>query len=258
MAQLTVHHLAKQAGVTGRTLRFYDRIGLLSPASTGDNGYRRYGDAERLRLQQILFFRELDFSLAEIKAMLDHPDFDAAKSLRDQRRMLELQRDRLGRLIGTIDETLTSMSTQQPLDERDLYGGLSTETIESYKKEAKERWGRTDAYKQSQQRVGKFTKADWDAIKDESHAVCADLTALLVAGVPADAPETRPIMARHFGVMNRFYDCSLQIYRGLGDMYVADERFGANYTPYHPQLPQYLRDAMHAFADHREREGAKK
>jgi DNA-binding transcriptional MerR regulator len=106
----TVKQLADMAGVSGRTLRDYDSIGLLRPSSMGDNGYRAYGDEHVLRLQQVLFYRELEFSLEEIRRLLDQPDFDMKQALAQQRQALEVRVHRKKRLIKTIDETIRHLN----------------------------------------------------------------------------------------------------------------------------------------------------
>ena len=141
----TVRQLADLSGVTPRTLRFYDQQGLLSPSLRGKNGYRYYGREELVRLQQILFYRELDYPLDEIKKMMDHPKFDAVESLGVQKRLLDLKQRRLQKIIRTIDDTIASMKNDAPPADRDMYGSLSTEESEAHKKEAKERWGHADA-----------------------------------------------------------------------------------------------------------------
>ena len=242
----TVQQLAAAAGVTPRTLRFYDRAGLLLPAARAKNGYRAYGDAERRRLQQILFFRELDFPLAEIKRILDHPDFRLEEALLYQKRLLLLKKKRLETIVRTIDKTLKAMSAAQSVDDRDLYGSLTTEEIEARKKEAEARWGHTSAYRQSQERVKAFTKADWQAIQQDTDANLRALVALLEAGKAPESPEVQAQIAIHRHGINRFYDCTDEIYLGLAEMYVADDRFAETYRKYHPELPAFLARAMKA------------
>lgn len=242
----TVHQLAKLAGVTSRTLRYYDKVGLLSPAHLGRNGYRYYGEDELVRLQQILFFRELDFPLEDIKAMIDSPSFDRIESLKYQKGLLALKRQRLDGIMKTIDNTITTMTNDEKPTEKDMYGSLSTEKIEEYKKEAKERWGNTDAYKQSQERAKKFTKADWDVMSKKTDANLRAMVALMEAGKAADSAEVIAEVANHRAGINRFYDCTDEIYRGLADMYVADDRFAEFYRKYHADLPQFLSNAMKA------------
>ncbi len=242
----TVQQLAALAKVTGRTLRHYDRIGLLRPAERGANGYRRYSDADALRLQHILFYRELDLPLSEIKRLLSRPDVDAARILRDQRRLIGLKRDRLGKMLKTIDLTLKRMDQDQRVTAEDLYGDLSKETYEAYQAEAKERWGGTDAYKQSHERVKNMTKGELAAMKAETDRNLKALVALMEAGAPPDSPDVQAEIAAHRAGISRFYDVSDEIYGGLADMYLADQRFADFYRKYHEGLPEFLVAGMKA------------
>jgi MerR family transcriptional regulator, thiopeptide resistance regulator len=118
-----------------------------------------------------------------------------------------------------------------------------------YAGEAKERWGTTDAYKQSQERVKKFMKEDWDRIGQEAGSINKDLLASMQGGKAASDPTNMPIVARHYAWLRNFYEPSLDMYRGLASMYVEDPRFAANYDKYAPGFAVYVRDAMHAFCD---------
>lgn len=245
--EYSIRQLAKRSGVTGRTLRYYDSIGLLRPVRADRNGQRYYDDAARLRLQQILFYRELAFPLEDIKAMIDHPKFDLVESLRGQKRMLLERRSNLSKLIASIDATVTHMQNQTQPSDDDLYGGFTPEEkekLKEYEKEAEQKWGGTDAWKQSQKRVKQFTKEDWDAIKNDTDANLRALVALMAEGKAPESPEVQAEVARHRTGISRFYDCTDEIYRGLADMYLADDRFAAFYRKYHADLPEFLSRAM--------------
>ncbi|USN52642.1 MAG: MerR family transcriptional regulator [Candidatus Nomurabacteria bacterium] len=249
----TVNQLAEKAGITPRALRHYDRIGLLKPAEIAKNGYRQYSENELIRLQQILFFRELDFPLEEIQKMIDHPRFDLADAFRYQRGLLELKRKRLGAIIKSIDTTLTSMQDDNITDqERDLYGSLSDEEIRQYKNEAKARWGGTDAYKQSQERYAKFSKEEIAEIKEAGEVLCRELADAVERGIAPESDEFQALVQRHFEGINVFYDCSMEIYRGLADMYLQDERFADYYRKFHQHLPEKLVEGMRFYADKKE------
>lgn len=161
----TIKKLAKMAKVSVRTLHYYDQIGLLKPARLGENGYRYYEESELLRLQQILFFRKLEFPLGEVKQILDSPNFDLKTALLGHKEYLEAKMRQENELISTIKKTIKKIEGEQMKDE-DLYDGFDKEKMKEYEKEAKERWGHTDAYKQSTHRVKQFTKDDWE--KDKS------------------------------------------------------------------------------------------
>ena len=243
----TVKQLAILAGVTTRTLHHYDHFGLLKPASNTKNGYRQYGERELLKLQQILFFRELGFSLSQIKSILDSPRFDPLDALSDQKRMLTIEIRRLNTLAKTIHNTIKKIKGQKIMNDQDLYGGLTKEEHTAYQEEARQKWGNTEAFKESQRRVSKFTKKDWDEIKSETDSILRDLVAVMDKGV--SDPAVQKIIKRHHQSINRFYDCTLEIYRGLAQMYIADDRFAKFYRKYHPNLPEFLSEAMCYYCD---------
>ncbi|MEZ4769799.1 MAG: MerR family transcriptional regulator [Caldilineales bacterium] len=240
--------LATLAGVSVRTLHHYDQIGLLTPTSRTAAGYRQYGPDDLLRLQQILFFRELDVPLAEIRAILDDPGFDQVEALENHRRLLQLQAERLAQLIRTVDKTLHNLTEDtMTLTDEELYEGFSKEQIESYQNEARERWGSTDAYQESQRRVRNMSKAQWQAVKDQGDEATR-LMAGLMGRDPAD-PEVQAAIARHHAWIENFYNAPAEMYAGLGQMYVDDPRFRAHYDAYAPDLADFMRDAMQIYAD---------
>ena len=243
-----VRELARLAGVSVRTLHHYDQIGLLAPSSRTAAGYRQYEADDLMRLQQILFFRELDVPLAEIRAILDDPDFDQVEALENHRRLLQLRAERLAHLIGTVDKTLQNLTEDtMTLTDEELYEGFSKEQIESYQNEARERWGSTDAYQESQRRVGNMSKAQWNAVKQQG-----DEATRLMAGLmdrdPAD-PEVQAAIAKHHAWIENFYTAPAEMYAGLGQMYADDERFRAYYDAYAPDLADFMRDAMAIYAN---------
>lgn len=249
----SIQQFAKHSGMTPRALRFYEQKGLLAPSSRRQNGYRVYTDADSARLQQVLFFRELDFPLEEIKRLLDHPRFNAREALAYQKELLVLKKKRLARLIRTIETTIDHMSTHQPVDDKEIYGSLSQEEIDAYRREAQERWGDTDAYRESQKRAKGFTKNDWKAIQAATDANLKALVALMAAGKEPAAPAVQAEIANHHAGIERFYPCGPQMYRNLADMYLADQRFADFYRKYHSDLPEFLVKGIHAFCDARER-----
>src|SRR5438067_1064233 len=185
----TVKVVAGMAGVSVRTLHHYDRIGLLPPAATSEAGYRLYSEADLERLQQVLFFRELGFSLHDVKAIVDSPDFDRTEALRAHRRLLVEQRGRLGRLVDLVDRTIASLQKGEPMADKERFAAFDDSKGNEYREEARQRWGHTEAYKESERRAASYTKADWDAIKAESEEIARNLAAL-ADRAPAD-PEVQ-------------------------------------------------------------------
>lgn len=243
----SANNLAKLSGVSVRTLHWYDELGLLSPARDEKNGYRTYDEKDLLLLQQILFFRELEIPLKDVAKILKDPSFDMAAALKDHRRTLTAKRGRLDSLIATITKTVTHMTDNKPLSDEELYEGFSKDEIDAIKKETKERWGNTDAYRQSQERVAKMSKADLDAAKAEAEAIVSTLATLM--GRPVDDADVQAQIAASHRHMNRWYDCSAEMFRNLGEMYVNDPRFTAYYEKVKPGLAVFVRDAIACYAD---------
>ncbi len=241
----TVKAVSDLAGISIRTLHHYDEIGLLKPAQLTASGYRLYTEGDLERLQQVLFFRELGFSLQEIREIINRPDFDRRRALHDHRQLLQERRERLDRLIQSVDKTLVAMERGVPMDEKAMFEGFDQA---KYEEEARQRWGGTKEYQQSAERTKKYTKADWETIKKEMEAIGTGVAALIDKG-PADAEVQEWVRRWHQLINDRFYTCSLEIFRNLGDMYVADERFTATYEKIKPGMAQFMRDAMHLYCD---------
>ncbi|MGL5831594.1 MAG: MerR family transcriptional regulator [Candidatus Altimarinota bacterium] len=243
----TVQQLAKLAGVSVRTLHHYDQIGLLKPARVEKNGYRKYEERELLQLQQILFFRELDFPLEEVMRVMTAPGFDLKAALNDQRKLIELKKKRLNGLIKTIDKTINKLNQKNQMKDEELYGSFDKDEMNQYAEEAKQRWGHTDAYKQSQERYAKMSKEDLQKLKEDGEKWCAKLATMMDLD-PAGA-EVQAMIAEHYNSLRTWYEPNLKMYRGLADMYVADARFTAYYDKHAPGLAKFLQAAMHAYCE---------
>ncbi len=246
----TINKLAQMAGVSVRTLHYYDEVGLLKPSTIQRNGYRAYEEHDLLLLQQILFFRELDFSLEEIKRILSSSAFDVRHALRDQRRMIELKKRRLSGLLKTIDVTLQKLEQQIPMNDQDLqelYDTFGEETIKQYADEVKQRWGNTDAYKQSMERAAKMTKEYYKKYKHDSDVFMKKVAATMGKG--ATSPEFQALIAEHFKSLSTWYEPNFEMYRGLAKMYVEDPRFTAYYENYREGLAKVFSEGMLYFIE---------
>lgn len=245
----TVKQLAKIAGVSIRTIHYYDEIGLLKPAFVKENGYRGYTDTELLQLEQILFFKELEFSLEEIVRIMTASDFDAMAALTDQKKYLELKEAKVKRQITTINKAITTLKGGGKIMQ------TATTTIqdkmEEYKQEAKARWGNTAAYKQSQERTAHWTKADYDRLAEETESLTQELAGTMDKGF--DSPEFQALVEQHHQAIEVFYDCSPEMYRGLASMYVTDPRFKAFYDKFRPGLAEVLQKAINYYCDQKEK-----
>ncbi len=233
-----VSEVARMAHVTVRTLHHYDEIGLLSPSDRTDAGYRLYATRDLERLQQILLYRELGFPLEGIAQVLDEPAMERGAALRAQRALLEEKVRGLETILRAVDRTLESMERGEAMSGDELFEGFEAldapddvkEHQAKHQKEVVERWGDTDAYKQSMRRARGYSRQDWERIKAEQEAVEADMAALLAAGADPAGEEAMAVAERHRRhIHDNFYACSYEMHAGLADMYEADPRFAAHY-----------------------------
>ncbi|MFH8745257.1 MerR family transcriptional regulator [Streptomyces albidoflavus] len=247
--EYTVGQVAAVAGVTVRTLHHYDAIGLLSPSGRSAAGHRRYGDGDLDRLQRILFHRALGFALDEIAALLDDPDADPRAHLRRQHALLTDRIETLRRMADAVAAAMEAAQMGINLTPEEKFEAFEGYDPDQYADEARQRWGHTDAYRESQRRTASYTKADWQRLKDEFDALHARVAELLAQGVPADAPEAMDAAEEHRRFIDgAHYPCDARMHTCLADMYVADPRFTATYEAIRPGLAQYLHDAIHANA----------
>lgn len=250
-----VGELAKLSGVTIRTLHHYDSIGLLKPASVGENGYRLYGREDLLRLQQILFHRELGLSLADIAAVLDAPGFDRLEALRRQRDRLLEETDRFRRLLGTIDRTIAELEGERTMPDIDLYKGFAPEKQAEYEAFIIDKYGegaraRVEAGKR---RMAAMTPEQMQAHMAELADVEGDLAAALRAGVAADDPVLDPVLERHHAWVAAAWDGppAAKAYAGLGELYAGHPDFAARYEALQPGFAVWLAAAMAGYARRR-------
>ena len=243
----TVKQLAVAAGVSPRTLHFYDQIGLLKPDAYGENGYRYYEEAALLRLQQILFFKELDFSLAEIKATIDRPGFDTLQALRVHRETLQERAGRLACLIETVDKTILHLKGGLEMTEREFYQGFSEEKQREYEEEIRRRYGDKEL-KQSRQRWGSYSTQQKQAIQDDFQRIVTGLRDRMGTGY--DAPEVQALVGQLHAWVGNFYDCTLDIFEGLGHGYDQDPQFRQMYeTNYGPGVSKFLERAISYYCE---------
>jgi MerR family transcriptional regulator, thiopeptide resistance regulator len=248
MTTWTVGQVADVFGVTVRTLHHYDELGLLVPSERSAAGYRLYTDADLRRLQQIVVYRRLELPLDEIASLLAG-DEDPRAHLRRQREAVMTRLDELTDIVVAIDRALEREMDDRPATTEELKELFGDGFSDEYQQEAQERWGETDAWKQSASRTGRYTAADWAEVKAEMEAVNAAFIAALQAGEPATSVAAMDAAEAHrMHIHERFYDLSHDFHRGLGDMYVADPRFTKTYEDLAPGLAAYVRDAIHANA----------
>lgn len=256
MEPLTVGQVAEAYGVTVRTLHHYDEIGLLVPSERTYAGYRQYTGDDLRRLQSIVVYRRLGFGLDEIAELLraeSSGDASAArvKHLRRQRATVMSRLDELHDLVGAIDRALEQEMSNEPATRQDMQE-LFGESFDDYEGQAQERWGDTDAWKESTRRTAHYTKADWERIKRETDTLQRAFLDAKRGGLPPTSTEAMDAAEGHRQHLNqRFYACSPTFHRNLGELYVSDPRYTVSYdgTYDEPGLAQYVRDAIVANAD---------
>lgn len=237
----TVKQLADLAGVSRRTLHYYDEIGLLHPSSVGENGYRYYDEEAVLRLQQILFFRELGFSLDDIRDIVDQAEFDVLQALRAHKQALRDQVERLNSLIHTIDKTMSHLKGEIEMNADEMFQGFTEEEEKHYAQLASERYD-PQIVKASYRRWNSYSAEKKAQIKAEGGEIYRDLIALIDQD-PASA-EVQQVIARWHQNLRYFYEPTLEILRGLGQGYADDPAFATVFEKMHPNLPEFLRDAI--------------
>lgn len=254
MTEYLVGDLARLSHVSVRALRHYDGIGLLTPGARSAAGYRLYSDADLRRLRQILFYRELGFALEEISDILADPAAGTDDHLRRQHRLLRDRRARDAALLGAIEREMEARKMGIALTPEEQFEIFGTDKFAECTEEAKQRWGDTDAWKQSQRRTAAYTKEDWIAIKSEADANISGFAGALRAGEPPTGTVAMDLAEAHRQHLCRwFYDCGYQMHRGLAELYVADPRYTAEYDKIEPGLSAYVRDAFLANADRSQR-----
>lgn len=250
---LTVGQVAEEVGVSVRTLHHYDEIGLVVPSERSFAGYRLYTDADVQRLQHVVVYRRLGFGLDEIAALMvasDDGEQDAVvEHLRRQRASITDRIGQLQELTRLIDAALEDEMNGYQIsreEQREIFGDAFDD---DYAAEAEQRWGDTDAWKESQRRTKGYSKEQWQAAKAEQDEVQQRFAALLGAGAAADsdaamdaAEEARQHICRWY------YECPREMHAGIAEMYVSDPRFTKTYEDVAPGMAQFVRDAIVANA----------
>jgi DNA-binding transcriptional MerR regulator len=245
----TVGAVARMAGITVRTLHHYDEIGLLTPSGRSGAGYRRYGDADLERLQRILFYRELGFGLDQIRDVMTDGAAPATDHLRRQHALLVDRIGRLQRMAAAVEKAMEAHTLGISLTPEERFEVFGDFNPDQHAAEVEERWGDTDAYRESTRRAARYTKADWERIKAQGQAAIEQVVAAMRAGLPADSTHAMDGAEAHRRqIDDAFYPCSYEIHVGLAEMYLADPRFTATYEKIAPGLAQYLHDAIKANA----------
>ena len=238
--KMQIKEFAEFTVVSVRTLHYYDEIGLLVPAYVDRfTGYRYYDENSLLRMQEILFYRELDFSLKSIGEILSSPHYDKNKALNEQKHLLTLKKERLERLISAIDGAVKGENVMSAFD---------NSKFEEYKAEAKEKWGKTEAYKEHAEKTTQYSKEKWNDLAAEMNDIFAEFSLCMKNGEAPDAAQAQGLVKRlRLHISDNYYLCTNEILAGLGQMYVADERFKNSIDRHADGTAAYVCEAIAAY-----------
>lgn len=249
--EYTIQQLAKLAGVTSRTLRYYDEINLLKPARINSSGYRIYGEQEVDRLQQILFYRELDVPLIQIKEIINNPTFDALKALKNHREKLLVKRNQLDLLISNVNETIKSKEGEINMSDQDKFIGFKKKLIEEneqkYGKEVREKYGDKAVDKSNAKLMG-LSEEDFKNVTNIESEMKELLKVAFQNGESPSSEKAQKAAQLHREWLCYFWpEYSKEAHANLAQMYVDDERFAAYYDQISPGITPFLRDAIHIY-----------
>jgi MerR family transcriptional regulator, thiopeptide resistance regulator len=245
----TVSQVAKLAHVTVRALHHYDEIGLLVPSDRSRAGYRLYSDEDLARLREIVLFRELGFSLEAIAQVIDEPPAARLAALRAHRGRLVAEEQRTRSLIRAVDAAVEALQGGTTMTSKEMFEGFEEFASGEYAEEARERWGHTEAWAESQRRTRSYRKEDWAAIKVEAEVINTDFAALLDAGTAPDSVAAMDVAERARLHIDRwYYPLPHAGHVALADMYLADPRFTATYERIRPGLAAFVAAAIKANA----------
>ncbi len=242
--KMTVSEFARMTGVSVRTLHHYDAIGLLKPDFVdAQTGYRYYTQAALARMQEILFYRELEFSLKAIREILAAPQYNKREALIQQKQLLLLKKQRLERIIAALEcaEEGEAIVDFKAFDRREL---------DAYRAEARQRWGGTAAYQEHVIKTAAYTAEDWDTVAGEIEAILAAFAAAKQSGKAADSEQAAVLAARlQRYITETQYACTDVILAALGEMYIADERFTASIDRHGDGTAAYIHAAIQAYCN---------
>lgn len=248
--EYTVQKLAKMAGVSTRTLRYYHEVGILKPARINTSGYRIYGPKEVDRLQQILFFRELGVSLEDIKAIITSPNFDSVSALKDHHRKLLEKRKQLDLLISNVEKTIAASEGRTIMNDKEKFEGfkkmLVDENEQKYGKEIREKYG-DEAVEKSNERFRNMSKSDYEAMTSLGVQVMETLAEAMKTGDPSSPLAQKAAELHRQWLSYHWPEYNKEAHANLAQMYVEDERFTAYYDRVQPGATKFLRDAIHIY-----------
>lgn len=251
----TVKKLSELSGVTVRTLHFYEEEGLLKPAYYGANGYRYYDEKELFQLQQILFFKELGFTIKQIKKVIGRGDFDQLSALHSHRKSLNQEWEKIGQLLKTIDKTINHLKGKKKMKDKEIFDGFNITLV----KKAKEH----EPYSAAEEIVGKSVrnptknvedvvkrgKAFYENVSETAHCIFRELAQCIEKGLAPNSPEVQHIIKKHHAFLDQIQDATQEVYKAMAELYQKHPEFRKQIDPFHPELAEFMSKAMIIFAE---------
>ena len=249
----TVKKLSELSGVTVRTLHFYEEIALLKPAYYGSNGYRYYEEKQLLQLQQILFFKELGFSLKQIQKVVGRSDFDQLAALYSHRKSLSKEWEKIGVLLKTIDKTIKHLKGKKKMKDKEMFDGFNITLIlgkEGLPYSAAEKIVVQSVKNPTKnaEDVEKLGKTYYDNIVKRAHALFEELVHCIEKGLDPAADEVQKIIKRHHSFMEQTCSATRDVYKAMAELYAEHPEFRKQLDPFHPGLAIFMAEAMKIFA----------
>jgi DNA-binding transcriptional MerR regulator len=246
----TIGQVAKFARISIRALHHYDAIGLVTPSARSEAGYRLYDTADLERLQQVLMYRELGFGLSRIRDLLSDPKLDRRAALVAQRKSVAARRRELAAMLELIDRTLASIEEERSMKPEEIFDVFGSFDPKQYEDEAQERWGDTEAYRESRRRTSRYRREDWEKIRDAQEDHMARLVVAFDEGLRPESREGMELAEEARQAIDRaFYPCSLEMHAALSELYVNDPRFRSFYDDRRPGLAAWFAAAIRANAE---------
>ena len=251
----TVKKLSELSGVTVRTLHFYEEEGLLKPSYYGSNGYRYYEEKELLQLQQILFFKELGFTIKQIKKVIGKGDFDQLSALHSHRKSLNQEWEKIGQLLKTIDKTINHLKGKKKMKDKEIFDGFNITLVKKAKGH--------EPYSAAEETVGKSVrnptknaedvekrgKAFYENATETAHAIFRELVHCIEKGLAPNSPEVQRIIKKHHAFTNQIQDATQEVYKAMAELYQKHPEFRKQLDPFHPKLAEFMSKGMIIFAD---------
>ncbi|CEO26200.1 MerR family transcriptional regulator [Paraclostridium sordellii] len=246
-----VNEISKLTGVSIRMLHHYDKIGLLVPSEKTEKNYRLYSDEDIKKLYQILIFKELEFPLKEIKSILESSDFDRKEALKLQKDLMIKKKKRMDEIIQSISEVINNLEGDKKMSKKN-FNVFNYEKVKEHQKkyehETKAKYEKTNAYEECSKKTSNYSENDWKKICEEANCIYNEL-AKLMDRKPEDKEVQDLVEKWRNHITDNYYECTIDIFRGLGIMYVADNRFKKNIDKTKDGLAEFLSEAIKIYCD---------